>query len=244
MRMSGRVAMVTGGTRGLGRAIADEYAREGATVVCASRSGGQADPHPSDKGAGSLVYDTVDVGDAGSVADLVERTVKDFGRLDVVVANAGISIDGRVDALAVADWDQQVSTNLSGTFYVLRAVVPQMRNQGGGRIVTVSSVLARHPVVGASAYIASKAAIEALTRAAAVELARDAIAVNCLAPGFVGTGMGERVADNPRVWAAYQKRIALGRLADPGEIAEMAVVLATAGPYLTGHVLEVNGGFW
>lgn len=242
MQMQGTVAIVTGGTRGLGRAIAEEFVREGATVIGASRTGGQSAALAPEAGAGRLVFDSVDVCKPASVADLVARTVNAFGRLDVLVANAGISIDGRVDTLPVEDFDRVVLTNLSGTYYSIRAAVPQMRAQGGGRIITMSSVLAGRPVIGASAYSATKAAIQTLTSVAAIELAPDGIAVNCLAPGFTATGMGEQVASNPRLWAAYQKRIAIGRLAAPREIARQALWLATTDPYVTGQVLEVTGG--
>ena len=239
--LAGQVAVITGGTKGLGWAIAQEYAAQGATVVCASRTG--AVDTPVDAWPGHIVFDSVDVRDPDSVLRLVERTVTAYERVDILVANAGVNLDSKVERVTVADWDETLATNLSGTLYAIKAVVPRMRGQGGGRIVTVSSSMATRPAIGTAGYVVSKAGIEALTRVAAIELGRHGILVNCLAPGILDAGMGRAVLDNDTLRQAYTKRFGLGR---PGRTQEAAqVALWLAGPhssYVNGAVIEANGG--
>lgn len=243
MQLAGKVAVVTGGTRGLGRAIAETFLAEGATVVCAARTPGDLATGSEQPWADRLHYQPTDVTDEDSVQNLVADTVRRHGRVDVMVANAGVSRDGRVARLSLADWTTTVQTNLTGVFLCARAVVQPMRAQGGGRIITVSSSLATRPVEGAAAYCATKAAVESFTRTAAVELGPHGIAVNCLAPGYFDGGMGRRLAADPDLWKRYQSRLVLDRLGYPDELAAAAVFLASsASSYVNGHVLEVSGG--
>ncbi|MEU4744793.1 SDR family NAD(P)-dependent oxidoreductase [Actinosynnema sp. NPDC023658] len=239
MSLDGRVAVVTGGTKGLGRGIVEALSAEGCRVVCAGRdAAGVADLVGED-----AVFHEVDVRDAGSATALMAAARDRFGRIDVLVANAGISHPGPVAAADPERWADVVATNVLGTFHCVRAVVPHLEEAGGGRIITMSSALATRVAAGASAYSASKAAVEAFTKVCAVELAGRGITVNCLAPGFIGTGMGARLAADDRVWPHYERKLALGRLGRADEVARAAVFLA--GPdssYVNGHVLEVNGG--
>jgi 3-oxoacyl-[acyl-carrier protein] reductase len=242
MRLRNTTAVVTGGTRGLGRAIAESYLAEGAAVVCAARNPYDvkelADTYP-----GRVRYQEADVTDEDSVNRLMDAAVEAFGRLDVLVNNAGVSRDGTIGRLSVADWNATVATNLTGVFLCTRAAIGPMEAQGGGRIVNVSSCVAGRPVVGAAAYSASKAAVEMFTRTSAVELAPKGIVVNCLSPGYIDEGMGRQVAADGRIWEAYRKRLLSGRLGRPEEVGAAAVFLAAAdSSYVNGHVLEVNGG--
>ncbi len=241
MKLDGKVAVITGGSRGLGRAIAEAYAAEGATVICAARS---CHARGSDDGtAPGITFDHVDVSRPDSVRALVDRTVDAHGHLDIVVANAGVSHDGTVISLPADKWRETVDTNLAGTFYLISAAGRHMRQRGAGRIITVSSSMATRPVRGIGAYSASKAGIEALTRVAAVELGRHGVLVNCIAPGVLDGGLGTSLRGNEKVWSSYRARLAQGR---PGELLEAArAAVFLAGPdstYVNGVVLEVNGG--
>jgi 3-oxoacyl-[acyl-carrier protein] reductase len=185
----------------------------------------------------------VDVTDEPSVRALVRSTVDKFGRVDVMVANAGVSRDGMIAKMSLADWETTVQTNLTGVFLCTREAANHMVGRGEGRIITVSSCIATKPVPGAAAYSATKAAVEAFTRTAAVELGPRGISVNCLAPGYMDGGMGRQLAAKPQLWRRYQPHLVLDRLGRPEELAAAAVFLASpASSYINGHVLEVNGG--
>jgi 3-oxoacyl-[acyl-carrier protein] reductase len=238
MELADKIAIVTGGTNGLGLAIAQRFAQAGATVVCASRSGGAAAP-----AAAGLSVARVDVRDPASVRDLVDRTVDRHGRLDVMVANAGVMRDGKVDQLAAGDLRDMVDTNFYGTFHCLQAAAAPMLAQRAGCILTISSTIASHPAPGTGGYAATKAAIEALTRTAGIELARHGVRVNCLAPGFLEGGMTRAVIDNERVWQAYLKRFAMRRAGTFPEAADAALWLASDGSaYVNAAILPVDGG--
>lgn len=237
MRLADKVTVITGGTRGLGRAIAERFLAEGATVVCAAR-------HPYDiEDLPGLHYQHVDVTDEGSVRGLFQSTVDRFGRVDVLVANAGVSRDGKIARLPLSDWDITVRTNLTGVFLCTREAATHMITRRQGRIITVSSCVATKPVPGAAAYGATKAAVEAFTRTAAVELGPKGITVNCLAPGYINGGMIRQLAAKPDIWQRYQSHLVLDRLGHPEELAAAALFLASpASSYINGHILEVNGG--
>lgn len=242
MGLYGMSAVVTGGTRGLGRTIAESFLNEGASVVCAARN-----PYDVkeliDRYPGRVHYQPADVTDEDSVAELVESATAAFGRIDLLVNNAGISRDGSISRLSVADWNATVATNLSGVFLCTRAVIRPMQEQGGGRIINISSCVASRAVAGAAAYSASKAAVEMFTRASALELASKGITVNCISPGYIDEGMGRQVAADDRIWENYRKRLLSGRLGRPEEVGAAAVFLAGSdSSYVNGHVLEVNGG--
>ncbi|NUT50690.1 MAG: SDR family oxidoreductase [Saccharothrix sp.] len=239
MSLDGRVVVVTGATKGLGRGIAEAFLAEGCRVVCAGRDAeGVADLVGDD-----AVFHEVDVRDERAVVGLMAAARDRFGRVDVLVANAGISHPGPVATADPRRWADVVDTNLLGTFHCVRAVVPHLEEAGGGRIITMSSALASRVAPGASAYSASKAAVEAFTRVCAVELAGRGITVNCLSPGFIDAGMGARLAADDRVWPHYERKLVQARLGRAEEVARAAVFLAGPdGSYVNGHVLEVNGG--
>ncbi|WP_019819635.1 SDR family NAD(P)-dependent oxidoreductase [Saccharomonospora saliphila] len=241
MRLKGKVAVVTGGTKGLGRRIAEAYLDEGAHVVVAARDEASARP-VLDKGGDRVVFRPVDVCSADSAARLTDAAVEHFGGLDIMVANAGVSRPGRVADLDPEQWQETVSTNFTGTFHCVRAAVPHLRASGAGRIITMSSALGSRVAPGASAYCATKAGVEMLTRVVAVELAADGITTNCLSPGLIDEGMGKLLKNSP-VWDQYAPKLASGRLGRADEVADAAVFLAgDEASYVNGHVLEVNGG--
>lgn len=241
MRLQGRVAVVTGGTRGLGFAIAREFLDEGMSVVCASRTPGDFKVLQDDY-SDRVRYWQTDVTSPESVAGLMRFAADLFGGLDVVVANAGVNRDGKVDRLAPADWDAMVGTNLTGVYLCTHAAVPYLRDRGGS-IINVSSSMATRVTVGAAGYCATKAAVEMFTRVSAIELGRYGIRVNALAPGILTEGMGKELTRNDRLWETYRKRFALGRVGDVAEAARAAVFLASDdASYVNGDVLEVNGG--
>lgn len=188
-------------------------------------------------------YVEVDVTSDASVTALMADVAERFGGIDILVANAGVSRDGRVDRLPVTDWQDMVATNLTGVFLCTRAAVPYLERSTAGRIVNVSSSMATRVAVGAAGYCATKAAVEMFTRVSAIELAPRGILVNSLAPGILDEGMGQQLTANDRIWSRYKTRLALGRPGSSGEAADAAVFLAGAeSSYVNGHVLEVNGG--
>ncbi len=244
MRLKGRTAVVTGGTSGLGRCIARAFVAEGATVVCAARrvpparEADRFDGYPD-----RVAFHQVDVRDPEAVEDLMRAAADRFGLLDVVVAGAGVSRPGPAATLSTEGWHEVIDTNLTGVFHCVRAAVPHLERSGGGRIITVSSALAVRVAPGASAYCASKAAVEMFTKVCAIELAPKGITVNCLSPGFLDEGIGKALAGNATVWARYRPKLAMGRLGTGDEAASAAVFLAgDDSSYVNGHVLEVNGG--
>lgn len=241
MRLEGRVAVVTGGTRGLGVGIVEEFLAEGATVMCAARTAGEFDRLEAEH-RGRVRFCPTDVSDQAAVSALMDRTVAEFGGLDVVVANAGISRDGRIERLAVEDWQAMVATNLTGVFLCTKAAVGHMRERGGS-MVAVSSILSTRAALGAAGYCATKAAVEMYVRVAAVEFARYGIRVNALAPGLLDAGLGGELTSDEKVWNQYRSRLAAGRPGRVDEVGRAAVFLASAeASYVNGAVLEVHGG--
>ncbi|MGW2461407.1 SDR family NAD(P)-dependent oxidoreductase [Streptomyces sp. NPDC001761] len=247
MRLEGRTAVITGGTRGLGRAIAEAFLAEGASVVAAARN-----PYDikelADDHEGRLLYQYTNVTDERSVEELMTAACEAYGGVDILVNNAGVSRDGKIARLSVADWNTTLATNLTGVFLCTRAVIGPMTTPGkpagpGGRIINVSSCVAGRAAVGAGAYSASKAAVEMFTRTSAVELAPKNIRVNCLSPGYIDEGMGKELAANERAWESYRGRLLSDRLGRPEEVGAAAVFLAGGeSSYVNGTVVEVNGG--
>jgi 3-oxoacyl-[acyl-carrier protein] reductase len=241
--LRGRTAVVTGGTRGLGLAMARSLLEAGASVVCAARSSGDVQQLINDA-PGRVLFHSTDVTSEKSVSELFERTHEVFGGPDIVVSNAAVRHDARVEKITIEQWDETLRVGLTGVFLVTRAATPYLIARGGGKIINVSSGMATRVGVGASAYSATKAGVEMFTRSCAIELGRHGITVNCISPGLFSLGMGERLQENERVWEAYRSRIAEGRIGDGQDIGRAIRYLATdASSYVNGHVLEVNGGF-
>jgi 3-oxoacyl-[acyl-carrier protein] reductase len=245
MQLADRVALVTGGSRGIGRAIVRTLAARGAKVVfvyrgSADQANGLAAEVAAEGGLAKPVQ--ADVAEAGVATRIVEDIVAEFGRLDILINNAGIIRDGLFVRMSDADWDAVIATNLRGTYAFCRAVIEQMAlRQRYGRIVNVSSVAAEHVNAGQTNYAASKGAVNAFTRALAMEVAGRNVTVNAVAPGFIGTDMTEAIRN--KAGDMIKKVIPMKRVGEPAEIA--AAVAFLVGPdanYITGQVLTIDGG--
>jgi NAD(P)-dependent dehydrogenase (short-subunit alcohol dehydrogenase family) len=242
MPLDDRVAIVTGGTRGLGRAIAYELAGNGAIVIATSRSA-EAGEFTDTARPGSIRTTRVDVTQPEDVQQLVDRAVTAFGHLDIAVANAGVAHSALLARTTDDDWNATVAVNLTGTFHLLRAAIPHMRDRRHGRLITISSCMARWPAAGTAAYAATKAGVEALTRSAALEAARDGVTVNSIAAGILDEGMGAELIANERVWDRYRAHLTSGRPGSVNEVARVAAFLAgSQSSYINGSVIDVTGG--
>ena len=243
MEFTGKVVLVTGGSRGIGRACAVAFARAGATVVI-SYAGNEAAAAEavalSGPNARSIKFD---VADTAACAAAVDEVLKGSGRLDVLVNNAGVAIDGLAVRVKDDDWDRTLDTNLKGAFALCRAVARPMMKQRSGAIVNLTSVVGETGNVGQAAYAASKAGLIGLTKSLARELASRNIRVNAVSPGFIDTDMTAGL--NAELKAKMTETIPLGRLGTADEVARAVLFLAgDAASYVTGEVLKVNGGMY
>jgi 3-oxoacyl-[acyl-carrier protein] reductase len=242
--LTGRVALVTGASRGIGRAIAIKLAAQGATVVAAGRGGNAAATAAAiaEQGGRAEAVD-LDVTDSAALAQLPGTIVSGHGRLDVVVSNAGITRDQLLMRMKREEWDAVIATNLTATFTLAQAAMRPMLKQRCGRIIAVGSVVGQMGNAGQTNYAASKAGLIGFAKALAREVASRGITVNVIAPGMIDTDMTRAIGDKTRVdWAAV---IPLGRLGTVDEVAAAACYLASdEAAYITGHVLTVNGGMY
>ena len=243
MDFTGKVVMVTGGSRGIGRACAVAFAKAGATVVL-SYAGNEAAAEEAVRLAGPNAKAVkFDVRDTAACTKAIEDVVAEHGRLDVLVNNAGVAVDGLSMRVRDEDWDLQLDTNLKGAFALARAAARPMMKQRSGAIVNLVSVVGEMGNAGQVAYAASKAGLVGLTKALARELASRHIRVNAVSPGFIETDMTSKVP------AEMRKRlldsIPLARLGTADEVAQSVLFLASdAASYTTGEVLKVNGGMY
>jgi 3-oxoacyl-[acyl-carrier protein] reductase len=244
--LAGQVAVVTGGSRGIGRAIAAALAQVGAAVVVNYRENeaAAAETVRAIAAAGGIAEPVCfDVGDAGAVRAGLQGVVDRRGQLDILVNNAGFSVDTLLLRLKEEDWERVLRTNLTGVFHCTKAAVRAMVRGRYGRIVNLTSVVAEMGNAGQAAYAAAKAGVIGFTKSMARELASRGITVNAVAPGFVETDMTAGLSDEQRMF--YTNVIPAGRIATPDEVAAAVTFLASpAAGYITGHVLHVNGGLY
>lgn len=242
-RFADKVALVTGASRGIGRAVASRLAREGAEVVLAARDRGRLEALAAalaEQGARARVA-VMDVADTASVEAAARELLDAYGRIPLLVNNAGITRDTLLLRMKEEDWRAVIETNLTGLYRVCRAFVPGMVRARYGRIVNISSVVARLGNAGQSNYAAAKAGIEGFTRSLARELASRGITVNCVAPGFIETDMTRDIAAPARERLLAQ--IPLGRLGTPEDVAGVvAFLLSDEAAYVTGVTVSVDGG--
>ncbi|MFW5832980.1 MAG: SDR family oxidoreductase [Pseudomonadota bacterium] len=246
MELAGRVALVTGAASGFGKGIAERFALEGAKVAVVDLNGDGAEAVAAALGEPALAT-ACDVAEGASVQAAVDRTVEAFGRLDIVVNNAGISHRNRpMLEVDEAEYDRVFAVNVKSIYHMTRAVLPVMRAQGGGNIVNVGSTAGIRPRPGLTWYNASKGAVNLMSKSMAVELAPDRIRVNCIAPVIGETALLETfmgVPDTPENRARFIATIPLGRMSKPEDIAQAALYLASdRSSMVTGTVLEVDGG--
>jgi 3-oxoacyl-[acyl-carrier protein] reductase len=244
MRLKDQIALVTGGSRGIGRAIVKAFAAEGAKVAVVYRGSKEA--------ADSLVQEVTqtggvaralqaDVADPAAAQACVEQVEKELGSVDILVNNAGVIQDDLFVRMEPEAWNKVLQTNLGGTYNFCRAVAYSMMRRRSGRIINVSSVAAEHVNPGQTNYAASKGAINAFTRALAIELASRGVTVNAVAPGFIETDMSAAVRN--KAGDLIKKFIPMRRIGAPEDVAKVAVFLASAdSAYMTGQVLTVDGG--
>ena len=242
-RLEGKAALVTGASRGIGRAIALELAQEGANVAINYQSNDAKAQEVADaitKLGGTCLLAKANLANPQEARAMVKRVATQFGRLDVLVNNAGITRDKSLRKMTDEDWVEVIQTNLNGMFFCTSAAIPIMIEQNFGRIVNISSMNGQIGAFGQANYAASKGGIIAFTKTAALELAKANITVNTIAPGFTETDMFAKVPAN--IQDQIKGRIPVGRFAHPEEIAKAVTFLVADGAYITGQQINVNGG--
>ena len=242
-RLDGKVALVTGGSRGIGRAIVLELANEGAKVALNYQSSDARAQEVADEIAsigGTCMLAKADVAHPEEARAMVKRVVEQLGRLDVLVNNAGITRDKSIRKMTDEDWLEVVQTNLNAVFFCTSAAIPVMVEQAYGRIINVSSMNGQTAAFGQANYGASKGGIIAFTKTAAVELARFNITVNAICPGFTMTDMLAKVPTN--IQDQIRSKIPLGRFGTPEDMAKAVTFLVEGGDHITGQQININGG--
>jgi NAD(P)-dependent dehydrogenase (short-subunit alcohol dehydrogenase family) len=241
-RLEGKVALITGASRGLGAGIADALREAGATVVGTSRDPESAAQVAEQLGSVPVVMDVIDV---SSVQRGIERVASEFGRLDLLVNNAGLNIPQSVFEVDESSWDSVINTNLKGTFFAAQAAARHMAERGeGGRIINVASQAGVVGIEERSAYGASKGGALALTKVLAIELAQHGITVNAVAPTFIDTELTRSTLEDPEWRERILSRIPLGRVGEVEDVAAATLYLASpAAAMVTGHTLLVDGGW-
>lgn len=247
-RLEGKVAIVTGSNRGIGKGIAIAFAKEGCKVVVSSYEHGRDADETVDgiKKLGSdAVFVKADVSKERHVRNLVRDGVKKFGRLDIMVNNAGILVSGTVSQLTEKEWDRQMAVNLKGVFFCTKYAVMQMIKQGkGGRIINISSIAGLVGFPGISAYCASKGGVTELTREAALDCSKNGITVNAINPGVIVTDMTKGMLGDKATRESLMANTPVGRFGQPEDIGNAAVFLALdESGFITGHNLVVDGGW-
>ena len=240
-----KVAIVTGASRGIGFAVAEGLAKAGYNLaICSTREETVNASAEKLRALGAQVLPVVvNVTDGDAVKAFVQSVVKEFGRLDVLVNNAGITKDGLAMRMKADDWQAVIDTNLSSVFYASQAALKPMMKARAGRIINISSVVASMGNPGQLNYCASKGGIDAMTRSLAQEVGSRGITVNAIAPGFIATAMTDELGDDAK--KSLETRIPLGRLGSPEDIAASVLFLAgDGGSYISGQVLHVNGGMY
>jgi len=244
MKLKGRVALVTGAAQGIGKSIAEALAKEGADIIISDINIELAKitaNEISGLGVRSVAVKT-NVADASDVAASVDQAVKEFGKIDILVNNAGITKDNLLIRMKEEDWDAVLSVNLRSMFLCIKAIAPLMMKNRWGRIVNIASIVGEMGNFGQANYSAAKAGAIGLTKTVARELASRGITCNAIAPGFIDTAMTQKLSDDVKKRLCEQ--IPLTRLGTPEDIAKAVVFLCADADYMTGQVVNVNGGMY
>jgi len=241
MRLQDKAAIVTGAASGMGRASAILFAENGARVLAVDRPGtdlaGTAQSHQA------IRVLEADIAEAGAPERIIAHAVGAFGRLDILMNNAGVSHRAPVEEMQEDDWDRVCAVNVRAQFLLCRAAIPHLKASGAGRIINVASVMAEATDFGLAAYCASKAGVAGLTRTLALELGRFGITANYIEPGAILTGMTAKAFSDPHIAEVWAKKSPLKRLGQPIDIARGALFLASDdGAFVTGHGLRIDGG--
>lgn len=245
-RLSGKVALVTGGSRGIGKAIALGLAEAGADVIVASRKLSDLEKvaqEVAQLGRKSLAV-AANLRNLPEIKDLIKRAVEEFGHIDILVNNAGTNaVFGSVFNVNEKAWDVTLGLNLKGSFFLSQAVAEVMRNQSGGNIINIASIDGLRPRLGSAVYSISKAGVIMLTQALAQEWAQYNIRVNAIAPGLLRTKFSEALWKNPLIAREYENNTALGHIGEPEDVVATALLLASeASSYMTGQTIAIDGG--
>ena len=242
-KLANKVTIVTGASKGIGKAIATTFAKSGAHVVCVSRTKDDLiilQKDISSNGGSASIY-SCDVSNFDEVKALINNSVEKFDKIDVIVNNAGITRDGLIMRMSDEDWNTVIDINLKGTFNGIKAISRQMMKQKSGRIINISSVVGLKGNPGQANYAASKSGIIGLTKSSSKELSSRGITVNCIAPGYIATDMPDQLTD--KVKEEIINRIPLGYIGKTDNIAAAALFLASdEAEYITGQTISVDGG--
>jgi 3-oxoacyl-[acyl-carrier protein] reductase len=241
-----KIALVTGSSRGIGRAIALELAESGFSIVINNDGNPQEGievVNEINKIGQHAIHIQADVSDPDQVEEMIKKILDEFGRIDILVNNAGIVMDKRLENMSIEQWHRVISVNLTGTFNCTKSVIKHMKEQGGGKIINIASVVGEIGNFGQSNYAASKGGVISFTKTVAKEYARDKIIVNAIAPGFINTKMVKGITQ--KVIHQIIAHIPLGRLGEPEEVAKLVSFLASDDAnYITGQVININGGMY
>lgn len=244
---TGKVVIVTGAASGIGRSVALLYASHGAKVVVSdvSDQGGQESVNLIEKAGGEAIYQRADVSDPSDCEALVQKAVDVYGKLDIACNNAGIGGDASpVGDLSTSSWDRVIAINLSGVFYCMKYQIQAMVMNGSGAIVNMSSILGQVGFPNSAAYVAAKHGLEGLTKTAAVEYAARGIRINSVGPAFIRTPLIAALEDNPVARDSLISKHPIGRLGEPGEVAELVIWLSSEkASFVTGSYYAVDGGY-
>jgi len=245
MKLKGQTAFITGSAQGIGKAISQLLAQEGANIVVSDVNLESASATAQEIKSNFLVEAIAikcNVAISAEVSEAFKKTIEQFGRIDILVNNAGITRDSLIMRMKDEDWDAVINVNLKGVFNGIKAVAPIMMKQKYGRIINIASIVGQMGNVGQANYSASKGGVIALTKTAARELASRGITVNAIAPGFIDTDMTKVLPEE--VKAKLKEQIPMGILGTPQDIAKAVLFLSSDAPYITGQVIAVNGGMY